>query len=141
MRPIFEPREIEVTLFDARQLAALILSAGYTENGPSPWLERLGRLLKQARLVWPGRISPDTITMNSTVAMQDKQSTEKMNLTLVFPAAMNKNQPPNSDEVKVSILTPLGLSVLGRRVGECIGGRLFIEKMLYQPEASHPFHI
>jgi len=42
--------------------------------------------------------------------------------------------------LNVSILTPLRLNILGRRVGDSIGRQMFIEKMIYQPEAYNQFN-
>jgi regulator of nucleoside diphosphate kinase len=38
-------------------------------------------------------------------------------------------------------LSPLGLSILGRRTGDIVDGRVRIDELLYQPEAAGDFHL
>ncbi len=89
----------------------------------------------------PAQIDPNRITMNSTFTLQNGRSQEKVNLILIFPPGLTDHPKPNSDGVDLSILTPLGLSVLGRRVGDWIAGRILIEEMIYQPETHNHFHL
>lgn len=132
---------IVLNRFDAERLQALISMEDKIKDDLAPWLIRLQRLLERACLVGPAQISPDRVTMNSTVTLQNTQRHEKMNMTLTFPASAEDCRAPDLDPVRVSILTPLGLSVLGHRVGDRIAGRILIETMLYQPEANNHYDL
>jgi len=133
--------DIVLSKFDAERLRALILTDDKIKEDLAPWLIRLQRLLERASLVEPVEISPDRVTMNSTVTLQNSQRQERMNMTLTFPTSVEDRRTPDSDQVRVSILTPLGLSVLGHRVGDWIAGRILIETMLYQPEADKRYDL
>ena len=141
MKQTAKQPDIVLNAFDARRLNTLILTTEKSHYNLAPWLIRLRRVLEQAHMVLPAQIDPDRVTMNSTFTLQNGRSQEKMNLSLIFPPALTDHIKPDSDEVNLSILTPLGLSVLGRRVGDWIAGRILIEKMIYQPEARNHFHL
>jgi regulator of nucleoside diphosphate kinase len=53
----------------------------------------------------------------------------------------------NFERGRISVLAPLGIAILGQRVGDVVavrapGGvrKLLIENVLYQPEAAGDFH-
>jgi regulator of nucleoside diphosphate kinase len=77
--------------------------------------------------------------MNSRVLLKDDRTDREMTLSLVFPADAARDG--DTGESDVSVLSPLGLSILGRRVGEVVAGRIRIDDVLYQPEASGAFHL
>jgi len=74
--------------------------------------------------------------MNSKFRLKDEIGNEEMELTLVFPISTAKEDTPDFEEFNVSILSPMGLSVFGRRTGDVIQGRVNISEILYQPEAE-----
>ena len=133
-------RIVEVSTFDASRLRLLIMYASALGKGRVLWLSRLHRILKAARLVLPHDVHPDTVTMNSTAGLRDNRG-KTMSLTLVFPESASPRQGTGSERINVSILTPLGLSVLGRRIGDCLYGRILIERMIFQPEASGEYEL
>jgi len=74
--------------------------------------------------------------------VRDLKAQESETYTLVYPAQADIN------ENKLSVLAPLGMALLGTRLGQIVefdapGGqrRLKIEKILYQPEACGDFHL
>lgn len=84
------------------------------------------------------KVSPDIVTMNSQVLLFDRASGERNKLTLCYP----EDAEPGAGFV--SVLSPVGWSVLGLRVG-CVarwstptGGERAAEVLaiLFQPEAS-----
>lgn len=86
-----------------------------------PWC-RLKQELERATIVPPAELPKDTVRMHSRVVWRDVDGGEEQALTLVFP----------SDEDwscgRVSVLAPVGLAILGYRVGDMIhwnvpGGR------------------
>jgi regulator of nucleoside diphosphate kinase len=124
-----------ITEFDALRLHAVLARAetsgaglyGYTH------LDRLQRLLETANTVRPHEIPDNVVTMNSQVRLRNDDEDIEKTLFLVFPADARGS---DSDRPKLSILTRTGLSMLGRRVGDQIDGRLRILDLLYQPEAA-----
>lgn len=133
-------RIVEVNTFDASRLRSLIRDASTPGKGRILWLSRLHRILNAARLVMPHDVRPDTITMNSTAGLRDNRG-KTMSLTLVFPESASTRLGAGSDKINVSILTPLGLLLFGRRIGDCLYGRIMIERMIFQPEASGDYEL
>jgi regulator of nucleoside diphosphate kinase len=93
-------------------------------------------------LVDPQDIPDDVISMNSKVSITDTDSGEKMTYTLVFPSAAN------IAENKLSVLVPLGMALLGYRVGDIIEWpvpsgvrKLKVDEIIYQPEAAGDYHL
>jgi regulator of nucleoside diphosphate kinase len=100
-------------------------------------MEPLASMLDAAHIVPSREISPDTVTMYSEVM-------------LAFPAGRRKKlticYPDDADPSLgfVSVLSPVGSSVIGLRVGElarwrtALGGTGWAEVLdiLFQPEAS-----
>jgi len=103
------------------------------------YLDRLQRLLEAADIVAPHDVPRDVVTMNSKVRLKDDQVDRDMDLSLVFPADAARDADP--ERFDVSILSPLGLSLLGRRIGDVVGRRVRIDGLLYQPEAVGDFHL
>jgi len=84
------------------------------------------------------KVSPDIVTMNSQVLLLDRASGVRNKFTLCYPA----DAEPGAGFV--SVLSPLGWSLLGLRVGSVArwstptGGERAAEVLaiLFQPEAS-----
>jgi regulator of nucleoside diphosphate kinase len=84
------------------------------------------------------KVSPDIVTMNSQVLLLDRASGKRHKFTLCYPA----DAEPGAGFV--SVLSPLGWSLLGLRVG-CVArwstptggeGAAEVLAILFQPEAS-----
>ena len=117
-------------------LQSLIDIARPTNEDDQENLERLEEELYHANIVEPEKISLEVVTINSKVQLRQIGSNLEIIFTLVFPSDAELS------ELKISILAPIGLAVIGRQTGDTIewkapGGikRAKIEKMLYQPEA------
>ena len=98
--------------------------------------------LNRARIVSPREIPPDIVTMRSRVRIKDRTTNEESVLTLAFPGEANL------DEGKISILAPVGVALLGYRVGDIVdwnvpaGSRsIEILEIIYQPEAAGDYHL
>lgn len=130
--------KIKITEFDAIRIEKLLFAAKQSKKEFNPWHIRLQMLLETAEIVSPEKIAPAYVTMNSKILISDKISKEKMNAVLVFPCSHFENDCEN---INISVLSPLGLSVLGRQIGDVIEGRLELEKMLYQPEAAGDYQL
>lgn len=126
--------KIMVTAYDYLRLRGL----GNLEtvaNGKNYLKKKLAATLDDADIVSPWEIPSDVVTMNSKVQLKDWRTQERLVLSLVFPfdADNKRNQ--------LSILTPLGVSLLGRKTGQQIETRIEVEQLLYQPEAAGHFHL
>lgn len=103
-----------------------------------PYLETLTRRLQTATaVVSSGEVPGDVITMNSKACLIDLTSGETLTLTVVYPEAADIANG------KISVLAPVGIAILGARVGDTVTWdvpagvrRLHIERILYQPEAA-----
>jgi regulator of nucleoside diphosphate kinase len=92
----------------------------------------------EAEIVPGRRVPPDVVTVNSQVSFHDELTGCMHRVTLVFP------QDVSIAERRISVLSPVGRALLGRRVGEAAGIELpdgssreiSIHRIHYQPEAS-----
>lgn len=128
-----------ITGFDSKRLRMLRASDTSPEQSTKVYLDRLYRLLEAAETVAPQKIPQDVVTMNSRVCLKDVPEKKEMRISLVFPADVATDL--NLETTKVSVLTPLGLAILGRRVGDSAEGRVRIHNLLYQPEAAGHFDL
>ncbi|MBL0945238.1 MAG: GreA/GreB family elongation factor [Hydrogenophaga sp.] len=101
---------------------------------------RVGDLLDLASVVPSREVAPDVVTMYSQVLVQEGEggNAEPRRLTLCYPA----DAEPGTGFI--SVLSPVGLALLGLRVGEVArwsgpDGQpraATIAALLFQPEAS-----
>ncbi|HSI59225.1 MAG TPA: GreA/GreB family elongation factor [Ideonella sp.] len=95
-------------------------------------------LLDASAIVPSRQVPPDVVTMYSQALLQDLQTSQRIMLTLCYPA----DAEPAAGFV--SVLSPVGGSLLGLRVGSLArwaspaGGRMAAEilRILFQPESS-----
>ena len=122
---------------DHGRLTALIDQGGATayalEDNHSPLEVELNR----ARVLPPGKVPPDVVTMDSTVRLRDLSSGRAVTYTLVFP------RDADVTENRISVLAPVGTAILGCREGDTVEvrapaglRRLKIEEVVYQPERA-----
>lgn len=97
----------------------------------------LQALLDGAELLPSPHLPADIVSMNSELEVVDLASGQPRRLTLCYPAEAS------ADAGRISVLSPVGLSLLGQAVGARAewrgpggGGALRISALLYQPEAS-----
>ena len=135
-----QQRQIVITEFDLERLQVLIETMQDNPTRDTRYLDELNDELLRAEVVAPQEIPPQVITMNSTVRLQDLDSKANVEYTVVFPADANLEQG------KISVLAPVGMALIGYRVGDTIvwkvpGGtrRLKVKAILYQPEAAGDF--
>ncbi len=135
-------RTIYITEFDQQRLTALLDELQHSGYANREALAALQGELNRAQIVAPAEIPPDVITMNSTVRLCDLDAEEEMIYTLVFPD--DADLPAG----KVSILAPIGMAMLGYRVGDTFEwqvpagvSHLQVAEILYQPEAAGDYHL
>ena len=134
-------KEIVITVSDFDRLRGLLDSPRYRST-QWPLLLVLREELDRGTVVPADAVPRNVVTMHSQMRVRDLMTKEAETYTLVYPdeADMNEN--------KLSVLAPLGMALLGTRVGQIVkfaapaGQRqLKIEKILYQPEAAGDFHL
>lgn len=98
--------------------------------------------LDRATIVDSRKVPSDVVTMNSQVTVCDLGTHETEVLHIVYPGAATL------DKRAVSVLTPLGMALLGVRAGEEVTcslpgetRRLRVESVSYQPEAAGRFDL
>ena len=133
------PPKRYVTDFDCYRLETLILTARNPGSSIGIFLDRLAKILKQSEIVAPEKIPRSVVTMNSRVLLKDIVSNEELNMSLVFPTDADHGR--GFDHFRVSILTPIGLSVFGRKVTDLLCERIQVQRLLYQPEAAGHFNL
>jgi regulator of nucleoside diphosphate kinase len=130
-----QQQTIQVTDIDSRRLVGIIDGSRPRDPRDKENVDRLERHLDDADVLPARHIGPDVVTMNSEVRVHDLDTHEAMVFRVVFPSAAD------SVAGRISVLAPLGMAVLGRRVGEAVawetpGGqrRLRLDHVVYQPE-------
>lgn len=96
------------------------------------------RVLDDAEIVHWRQVPPDVVTMHSLVLLKDLRSGARSELKLCYPAEANASAGC------VSVLSPVGWSLLGQKVGAIVRwptpsgdeGEGEIVDILFQPEAS-----
>jgi len=76
--------------------------------------EFLAREIDRARIVEPGQIGHDTVTMGARVTFRDDVTGQSRTVTLVYP------EDAEIAAGKISVLTPIGAALIGLSVGQSI---------------------
>ena len=131
---MFVAPEITVTSQDLQRLQSLVRRSA-TSAG-----ERLDEELARAHVVTPREVANDVVTMNSEVTFEDVTTGFQRSVRLVYP------EYTDTSKGKVSVLSPLGLALLGLRAGQEFEWvmqrgrrRVRILEVTYQPEANGDF--
>ena len=98
----------------------------------------LGELIDAAELVTPQTVAPDVVTMLTRVRVADPAGDAERSLTLCYPPDANAAQG------MISVLSPIGTSLLGLSVGEVARwhgadgkeSAVEVRAIEFQPEAS-----
>jgi regulator of nucleoside diphosphate kinase len=135
-----------VTQADEQRLRQMIGSIG--ESLPmigDPfhiYLRRLANQLSASALIPASDVGPTIVTMNSTIRVHELDTGKRRTIKLVYPADAN----PSGDHV--SVLSPLGASLLGAAEGDTVEWiawrgprRTRIDKVVFQPEAAGKFEL
>ncbi len=106
--------ELIVSASDAEVLALML-----GERRRAPALEAaaadaLADLLLEARLVSHERLPADRIAMNSKVTYEEEPGGERRSVILVHPIEADPS------EGRISVLSPVGLALLGRTPGSLV---------------------
>lgn len=126
--------EIIVTESDYERLAAILDS----RRSGDPLASSLRAEIDRADVVESTEVPGDLVTMNSRVVLEDPETTERFDVTLVYPSAAD------FDAGRLSVLAPVGAALLGLRVDQTIdwplpNGRVRTIRVVsvdWQPEAA-----
>ena len=108
---------------DAEDLAAMLAAHRRGHSPEADPAEALAELLAQARRVSAEALSEDRVAMGSTVTYVEEPTGRRRTVTITYPADADLALR------KISVLSPVGRSLLGRRRGDIVdvalpGGRL-----------------
>jgi regulator of nucleoside diphosphate kinase len=134
-------KDILITQADFDRLQGLVDSPRYRATH-SASLMVLKDELDRGKVVAADDVPRGVVTMHSRVRVHDLKADESEIYTLVYPDEADIN------DGKLSVLAPLGIALLGTKVGQVIKfdapagqRRLKVEMILYQPEAAGDFHL
>jgi regulator of nucleoside diphosphate kinase len=131
-------KNIYITEPDIKRLRELIkVAREYGDGKDEFYFKELESELNRGKVVKSNSVPENVITMNSRILLTDLDDREEMVCNLVFP------DEADPDRNKISILAPIGIALLGYKVGDIIElkvpaglRRLEVKKILYQPESS-----
>jgi regulator of nucleoside diphosphate kinase len=142
MENFMKARNIILSSLDYARLCDLLITAKQFGVAKSALLDALEGELGRAKIVAPQDIPPYVVTMNTCVHLIDTNTGEEFQYTLVFPS------DANSKKGKLSILSDLGVAIIGFSVGDTIewefpeGTRNIRVNMIYfQPEATKQYDL
>lgn len=125
-----------VTERDFDRLQKLAEAPSFRGNG-SRALQPLHEELSRGARVPAEKVPSDVVTMRSQVRVRDVKTGQVDTYTVVYP------HETDAEDGRISVLAPLGMALLGARVGATVEfntpagpRRVEIEKLLYQPEAA-----
>lgn len=128
---------IWLTKHDLGQLRHLIADLTQRARGIEAGVDALEEILDLGRVVPPQDIPQDIVTMNSKVIFEDLESREQREAVIVYP------QDADPQSGKISVLSPVGIALLGLAAGTETEmplphdrvARIRIREVSYQPEA------
>jgi regulator of nucleoside diphosphate kinase len=131
---------IIMTWPDHALLTNIVEAWRHKKNGiDAQAFERLAGELARARLVASQDIPSDVVTMNSRFRVRDLDSRKVFTFTLSWPDEADVGNG------RINVLAPLGMALLGCRVGQkvewtvpCGMRRFHVEAVLFQPENGAP---
>ena len=128
-----------INRLDADRLQRLIDAATEKDQMVA---ELLQDELSHGEIVNPEEIPDIVVSMNSQIQFTDLTRNQQMVRTLVYPHSLGNT------EDAISIMAPIGASLLGVKVGDTIdwplpnqqATRLRVDAILWQPEREKQYH-
>ena len=103
--------ELLVSTTDAEVLAAVVGDRNRTSRFEAAEADALADVLMDARMVPHDRLPADRVAMNSTVAYREEPHGVRRIVAIVHPAEARPSMG------RISVLSPVGRALLGRRSG------------------------
>ena len=108
--------ELVVSLGDAEALAAVVGDRHLVARFESE-TNALAELLHEAQLVPEDKLPRNRVAMNSRVSYREVDGASRT-VTIVHPAIAD------AAKLRISVLSPVGRALLGRRAGETVNARV-----------------
>lgn len=128
-------KNVLITVDDFERLLARMNYVPSTER-LSIMERQLYLKLLSAETISQLKISKRVITMNSRVRLRESLTQKEIEVTITYP------ESANSRESKISILSPVGIALIGQQKGDQVSwkipsgiGQFEIIEILYQPES------
>lgn len=135
MKSVAMERKMVITINDYQRLLGLIEFASLSGKKPEV-VSHLYKQLVTAKMVPQVNISREVVTMNSRMLLKDILNEREAEVTITYP------QDADNRERKISVLSSIGVALLGRQVGDVVEwntpkgmGQFEILEVIYQPEA------
>lgn len=103
--------DLLVSTSDAEALAAIVGHGRRSYPFEAEAAEALADVLSEARKVPGDRLPDDRVSMNARVTYREETTGERRKVAIVRPAEANPS------EGRVSVLSPVGRALLGRKAG------------------------
>lgn len=139
---MIEQNTTAVTDADLTRLESMIRSLRTVGEPFRGQVNELREHVRRARLVRAKEVEPDVVTMNSRVRVRDVESGRVETFTLAYHGEAGMFGD------RLTVLSPLGIRVLGARVGDILEWdvphgvrRLVVERIDYQPETEKEFEL
>lgn len=131
-----------LSTYDFRRLSLLVEKHTGSPSMEKTVLRRLQQKLESALVLPPERMPSDIVTLYTQVRVVDPGSGKRTVFTLVFPGETVRGEESEGRR-RVSMLAPVGVALIGERVGARVEYRdpqrtlrFKVEALLYQPEAA-----
>jgi regulator of nucleoside diphosphate kinase len=133
---MLERFELFVSARDAEALAAMLAEHRRANAFEADASDELADLLMEARLVPAEKLPDGYVGLRTTVSYEEPSGLNRT-VTLVLPQAANAAQG------KISVLSPIGLALLGRRRGAVVNaatpnGKALTIRIVDATRADHP---
>ena len=103
--------DLLVSASDAETLATLVGDRRRADRFEAAAADALAEALMEARMVDHDRLPLDRVSMNSRVAYREEPDGERRSIAIVHPAEADPS------DGRISVLSPVGRALLGRRTG------------------------
>ncbi|MGV3484827.1 MAG: GreA/GreB family elongation factor [Planctomycetaceae bacterium] len=142
MNDATKSRAVTISTVDYRRLHELLLVAKQFASPQPAFIRDLESELQRAHIVPPDQVPPYVVTMNTRVKLIHTDTGKVDFFTLVFPSEADL------EAGKLSILSNLGVAILGYSVGDTIEWefpeglkRVRIDMIGFQPEATKQYDL
>jgi regulator of nucleoside diphosphate kinase len=130
-------RAIILTDVDRRRLGSLLADEFVRKTACVEYIFALEDELEEAQAFEVHQIPAHVVTMNSAVTVRDLDTGELKTYRLVYP------EDADADARHVSVLSALGMALLGKQIDDVIEAKLLgerksmvVERICFQPEAE-----
>lgn len=131
------PHDLYICARDAEAIAAMLAAHRRAHPFEADASDELAELLFTARLVPAGTLPADRVALRSRVTYEEEPHGSRRTVSLVLPEEADAGQG------RISVLTPIGLALLGRRRGarsaaEMPNGRTLAVRIVDTVPAAEP---